>query len=180
MLFSEPFFIAAMFASLIFMECLDSATASGAYSGRQLATLAFAAGAGIGVVTMIRTIGLALAVGIAITLIARRRWRAFAFAMAGISLFVVPWQWWTMRHGGEIPQILSGDYGTYVNWIKVALHSEGNGFELRVVETNLRGFGIPLTLFGAGNASWLSASFVAVPLLVALALELCAGGGARR
>jgi hypothetical protein len=74
-----------------------------------------------------------------------------------------------MRHGGEIPGILSGDYGTYVNWMKVALRSEGNGFELRVVEANLRGLGIPLALFGVGSASSLVSSLVATPLLIALA-----------
>jgi hypothetical protein len=168
-LFSEPFFIASMLCSLILSEHLVQASERGEHTGRQLAMLAFAAGAGIGAVTMVRTIGLALAVGIAITLVRRRRWREFAFAMAGISLFVVPWQWWTMRHGGEIPGILSGDYGTYVNWLKVALRSEGNGFELRVVEANLRGLGIPLALFGVGDASSPVAFLVAAPLLVALA-----------
>lgn len=167
-LFSEPFFIAGMLAALIVSERLVQAAAPGGDSRQRVAAIAFGAGAAVGAVTMIRTIGLALAVGIAVTLVLRRRWRAFVFAMAGIALFVVPWQLWTILHGGEVPQILSGDYGTYVSWMKVALHSEGNGFELRVAETNLRGFGIPLTLFGMGNAPPLVASLVAIPLLVAL------------
>jgi hypothetical protein len=92
-LFSEPFFIAAMLGSLILSEHFVQNSAREGRTEQQLAMLAFAAGAGIGIVTMIRTIGLALAVGVAITLLVRRRWRDFGFAMAGISLFVVPWQW---------------------------------------------------------------------------------------
>lgn len=169
-LFSEPFFIAGLFGALLVAEQVVGSPASREVAGPPLARIAFAAGLAIGAVTMIRTIGIALGVGIAITLITRRQWREFALSMAGIAMFVVPWQLWTMWHGGEIPQILSGDYGTYGNWVKVALHSEGNGFFLRVAGTNLRGFGIPLTVFGAGNASPLMASLVAIPLLVALAV----------
>ena len=169
-LFSEPFFIAGFLGALIVAERAIATRAPDEHAERPLATIAFAAGLAIGAVTMIRTVGLALAIGIAIVLVMRRQWRELALSMAGIALFVVPWQLWTMRHGGEIPQILSGDYGTYVNWIKVALHSEGNGFELRVAATNLHRFGIPLNLFGAANASPHVASLVAIPLLLALAI----------
>jgi hypothetical protein len=169
-LFSEPFFIAGVLGALIVSETVVATPPRDERAARPLASIAFAAGLAIGAVTMIRTVGLALVVGIAITLVIRRQWRELAIAMAGVALFVVPWQLWTMRHSGEIPQILSGDYGTYVNWIKVALVSEGNSFELRVAATNLRGFGIPLTLFGAGSAPPLIAALIATPLLLALTI----------
>ena len=131
------------------------------------ARIAFAAGLAIGAVTMVRTLGIALGVGLAIALLMRRQWRAFALSMAGISVFVVPWQLWTMRHGGEIPPILSGDYGTYGAWVGAAVRSEGAGFIARVAQANLKGFAILLDLFGVSGA--LGAA-VAVPLLVALAI----------
>lgn len=169
-LFSEPFFIAGMLGALTVAELVVQRPAPDGRAASTLATVAVAAGLAIGAVTMIRTIGIALGAGAAITLVMRRQWRDFALVMAGIALFVVPWQLWTMRHGTEIPQILSGDYGTYVNWIKVALHSEGYGFELRVAATNLPGFAIPLNLLGLRSAPPAVTALVAVPLLVALAL----------
>ncbi len=72
---------------------------------------------------MIRTLGIALGVGFAVTLLLRKQWREFAFAMVGIALFVVPWLLWTMHHGGEIPPVLYGDYGTYGSWVGAALHT---------------------------------------------------------
>ena len=72
----------------------------------------------------------------AATAVARPR----LLALAGIALSVVPWQLWTMRHGGEIPPILSGDYGTYGSWVAAALHTEGVGFIARVAAANLKGF----------------------------------------
>jgi hypothetical protein len=166
-LFSEPLFIAALLGALILSERTVRPPGSAEEGEIPLAKIAFAAGLAIGAVTMIRTLGIALGVGMAITLISRRQWREFALSMAGIAVFVVPWQLWTMRHGGEIPPILSGDYGTYGSWVGAALHSEGNGFIARVAEANLGGFRILLDLFGVSGA--LQAA-VALPLLVALAL----------
>lgn len=167
-LFSEQFFIAGMLGALLVAERAVRDPASAEHPGPSLARIAVAAGLAIGAVTMIRTIGVALAAGLAITLITRRQWREFAMSMAGIAVFAVPWQLWTMRHGGEVPPIAAGDYGTYGNWMMVALHSQGYGFILRVAGTNLRGLGIPLNLFGAEHAPPLIASLVAIPLLVAL------------
>jgi hypothetical protein len=166
-LFSEPFFIAALLGALIVSECAVRRPGSAEDAGIPLARIAFAAGLAIGAVTMVRTLGIALGVGLAIALLMRRQWRAFALSMAGISVFVVPWQLWTMRHGGEIPPILSGDYGTYGAWVGAAVRSEGAGFIARVAQANLKGFAILLDLFGVSGA--LGAA-VAVPLLVALAI----------
>jgi hypothetical protein len=74
-----------------------------------------------------------------------------------------------MRHGGEIPPILSGDYGTYGAWVGAALRSEGNGFIARVAAENLKGFSILLDLFGVHGAT---AAVVAVPLVIALGIGL--------
>jgi hypothetical protein len=167
-LFSEPFFIASLLGALMLAErSLRGQT----YEGDRwsLPGLAFAAGAAIGGVTMIRTLGIALGVGLAITLVARREWKCLAISMAGIAVLVVPWQLWTMRHGGEIPPILAGDLGTYGSWVGAALHSEGNGFIMRVAETNLKGFSILLDVFGV---SGIMAAIVALPLLVALGIGL--------
>jgi hypothetical protein len=171
LLFSEPLFIAAMLGALIVAERAVRRPGHTAEGGNSLATLAFVAGLSIGAVTMIRTIGIALGVGIAVTLLRRRQWRELALATAGITLFVAPWQLWTMRHGGEIPPLLSGDYGTYGSWISVALHSEGIGFLARVVEANLAGFRILLVLFGTGGA---------VQAAVAVTLVIALGFGAAR
>ncbi len=167
-LFSEPFFIAALLGALLIAErALVTPTAASAIATDRTA---FAAGLAIGAVTMIRTLGIALGIGVAITFLLRKRWREFAFSMAGIAIFVVPWQWWTMKHGGEIPPILAGDYGTYGSWVSAALHSEGSGFIARVAVANVRGFGILLELFGVGEAPPAVAALVALPLLVALAV----------
>jgi hypothetical protein len=166
-LFSEPFFIAGLLGALMISERAVRPVGSTGTTARSLANFALAAGLAIGAVTMIRTLGIALGVGIAITLILRKQWREFALAMLGIAVFVVPWQLWTMRHGGEIPPVLSGDYGTYGSWVAAALHSEGNGFIVRVAEANLKGFSILLDLFGVSGAMRL---VVAIPLLIALSL----------
>lgn len=166
-LFSEPFFIATLLGALIVSERAVRRPGSAEDAGIPLARIALAAGLAIGAVTMVRTLGIALGAGLAIVLIMRRQWRAFALSMAGIAVFVVPWQLWTMRHGGEIPPILSGDYGTYGGWVGAAVHSEGAGFIARVAQANLKGFAILLDLFGVSGA--LRAA-VALPLLVALAI----------
>ena len=166
LLFSEPLFIAGLLGALIVAERSIRRPDHDGEAGSSLATLALVAGLSIGAVTMIRTIGIALGVGIVVTLGRRRQWRELALAALGILLFVAPWQLWTMRHGGEIPPILSGDYGTYGSWIRVALHSEGAGFVGRVAAANLGGFRILLVLFGAHGAVQAA---VAVTLLVALA-----------
>jgi hypothetical protein len=165
-LFSEPFFIAALMGALLLGErtIRDRTDDAGPSS---LNGLAVAAGLAIGAVTMIRTLGIALGVGLALTLLLRRQWRSLAFSMFGIALFVVPWQLWTMAHGGEIPPVLAGDYGTYGSWIGAALHTEGNGFILRVAEANLAGFRILLAVFGVSGVFEL---LVAIPLLIAVAI----------
>ena len=119
---------------------------------------------------MIRTLGIALGVGLAITLIVRRQWRSFAISMAGIALLVVPWQLWTMSHGGEIPPILAGDLGTYGSWVGAALHTRRKRISSSASrEPNVKGFAILLDLFGV---SGIMAAIVAVPLLVALGIGL--------
>ena len=173
-LFSEPFFTAALLAALMLGERAVAGPASAAGEPPaprdvdvRSAALAFCAGLAIGGVTMIRTVGIAGAAGIAVVLIARRRWRVFACAMAGVAVFVVPWQLWTAHHGGEIPAVLAGDYGTYGSWVAAALHTEGDGFIARVAAANVRGFSILLRVFGASGAMQVAA---AVPLLAALAI----------
>jgi len=166
-LFSEPFFIAAMCGALIVSERSIRPRESAAADKPPIAHIAFAAGLAIGGVTMIRTLGIAVGAGIAVTLIIRRQGRELASSMAGIALVVVPWQLWTMRHGGEIPPILSGDYGTYLSWLGTALHTEGAGFFARVFAANLTGFSAVLILFGVSGTM---AAIVAVPLLLALAV----------
>jgi hypothetical protein len=169
-LFAEPFFIAALMGALLLCE----RSLRGQTDDRDswpLYGLAFAAGVAIGGVTMIRTLGIALGVGLAVTLVLRREWKRLAFSMAGIGVLVVPWQLWTMMHGGEIPPIVSGDLGTYGSWVGAALHTEGNGFVARVAVENLKGFAILLELF---DVAGVMAAVVAVPLVIALAI------GARR
>ena len=177
LLFSEPFFIAALLGALLIAEvaveaapkpAVDRLAADGAGKTR-FGRLVFAAGLSIGAVTMVRTLGIAFGVGFVGVLLLRREWRGSLLAMVGIALFVVPWQWWTMRHGGDIPPVLFGDYGTYGNWVGAALHTDGPGFILRVAAANLRGFGILLDLFGAGSLNAPVPALVALPLLVALA-----------
>ena len=169
-LFSEPFFTAGLLGALMVAECAVAArpatvpTAQPPRAAR-FATIAFAAGVAIGAVTMIRTLGIAPGAGLAIVLLLRRQWREFAFAMAGIAVFVVPWQLWTMQHGGDIPPVLYGDYGTYGGWIGAALHTEGRGFIVRVAEANVQGFSILLHVLGVDGAMQFVA---AVPLLIAL------------
>jgi hypothetical protein len=167
-LFSEPFFIASLMGALLLCErALRAQTSeSGSWS---LDSLAFAAGLAIGGVTLIRTLGITLGVGLGLTLLLRRQWRSLAISMLGIALLVVPWQLWTMRHSGEIPPILAGDYGTYGAWVGAALRSEGSGFILRVARQNLKGFSILLDLFGVSGAM---AAAVAVPLAIALGIGL--------
>ncbi len=162
-LFSEPFFIASLMAALLVCERSVRGKTHDGDSG-SLNGLAFAAGIAVGGVTMIRTLGIALGVGLAIMLIVRREWRSLALSMLGIALLLVPWQLWTMRHGGEIPPILAGDYGTYGAWVGAAMRSEGAGFIARVAKENLKGFSILLDLFGV---SGFVALVVAIPLLIA-------------
>jgi hypothetical protein len=167
-LFSEPFFIAALLGTQLCAESVADGPRAGGAGEDVPAWLAFAAGVAIGAVAMIRTVGIAFGVGLALILLWRRQWRSFALSMAGIALLIVPWQWWTMRHGGDLPPVMYGDYGTYGSWVGAALHTEGPGFILRVAKANLRGFGILLDLFGVGNARPLVAALVAAPLVVAL------------
>jgi hypothetical protein len=167
-LFSEPFFIAALLGTLLLCErTLRGRTFEG--DSWSLYGLAFAAGLAIGGVTMIRTLGIALGVGLAVALTLRRQWTSLVNAVGGMITIVGPWQTWTMRHGGEIPPILAGDLGTYGSWVGAALHSEGNGFIVRVAEANVKGFSILLELFGV---SGIMAAIVAVPLMIALGIGL--------
>jgi hypothetical protein len=82
-------------------------------------------------------------------------------------MVVGPWQTWTMKHGGEIPPILSGDLGTYGSWVGAALRTEGNGFIARVAVQNVKGVAILLELF---DVSGIMAAIVAIPLVIALAI----------
>ena len=164
-LFSEPLFIASLIGALLVAERALERSGEGSF-----ARIAFAAGAAIGAVTMIRTLGVALGAGFVMMLVLRKRWRAAAFAIAGMALLVAPWQLWTMRHGGEIPPVLFGDYGTYGSWIGAALRTERNGFVARVALANIRGFGIMLDLFAVGGENAIIRSLVALPLLIALAI----------
>ncbi len=166
-LFSEPFFIAGLLGALIVAERVIMQRGTASDSAVPPDWLAFAAGLAIGGVTMIRTLGIALGVGLAIALLLRRQWRQFAFAMAGTGALVIPWQLWTMQHGGEVPAILAGDLGTYGAWVGAALHSEGDGFIARVAIENVKGFSILMELFDVNGAM---RAVVAIPLVIALAV----------
>lgn len=166
-LFSEPFFIAGLLGALMVAERVVRSNGAAGDSTVAPDWLAFAAGLAIGGVTMIRTLGIAFGVGLAIVLLLHRQWRQFALSMAGVGALVIPWQLWTMRHGGEIPAIFAGDLGTYGAWIGAALHTEGNGFIARVIIENLKGFSILMELFDVNGAM---RAVVAVPLVIALAI----------
>jgi hypothetical protein len=84
-------------------------------------------GVGIAVCAMVRTHGVVLVPAAVIALGARRRWRDAALLSSAAVVCVLPWQLWTMRHGGALPSPLLGMYDSYGAWWLRGLRDLGAG-----------------------------------------------------
>lgn len=126
---SEPMFMASVFPVLLFAErAVDGSSRRDAFLAGLLA----------GALAMVRTTGEFAIVALVVVLLWRRRWLQAALACAAASLFVVPWQLWVTAHGGDIPPVLVGKYGSYAGWLAHAVVQHGPIFEVRVIGKNLQ------------------------------------------
>ena len=127
-LFSEPLFLALLFPTLLVAE---RAAEEGRVRDAALAGLL------IGVLVLVRTVGFVILPPLVLLLLVRRRWAA-AVAAGGIAvLLVLPWQLWSSAHAGDLPPVLQGNYGPYLEWVIEGWRTNGAGFALRTVLKNL-------------------------------------------
>lgn len=108
MVMSEPLFLAMVLALLAALERFVMGPAS--WRGALLL------GAGIGLCMLVRSHGFVLIPAALVVLGLRRRWRDAAVLTAVAVLCVLPWQWWSAHHAGDLPAPLLGAYGPYTSW----------------------------------------------------------------
>ncbi|HEU4721855.1 MAG TPA: hypothetical protein VFS59_10875 [Gemmatimonadaceae bacterium] len=114
---SELCFLALALGLLLALERLMDAPASARY--------ALLLGAAIGVCALVRTHAVVLVPAAAVVLATRRRWREAALLTLAAVACLLPWQLWTARHGGTLPEPLLGMYDSYASWWLRGLRTMG-------------------------------------------------------
>ncbi|MBT8477658.1 MAG: hypothetical protein KJO06_01980 [Gemmatimonadetes bacterium] len=132
-LLSEPLFLLACLAALL-LAAADPARAGpnpaplDSTSGWPGGELGWAAAVGLAgaAAFLTRSIGLTLIVALALPLLLRRRWQAAVFltAMAGVP--AIGWLAWARSQAADVPDPVSGQYGSYGTWLGQGL--EGGAF----------------------------------------------------
>ena len=145
MLLSESAFLMVLLAALLVVEKV----ARGAFPVSPDGTRTTEAGFGVacatgvlcGLVGLVRTIGVVLVPAAVVLCLARRRWRTAMGLLAGALVPLLPWQLWTLRHGGDLPTVMQGEYGSYAAWLGDPLRRHGSAFALAVARRNLSDLG---------------------------------------
>lgn len=130
-LFSEPLFMATMFAGLLAAHALMQ----GAGGPRP----AILAGALTGLVILTRTVGGVLLPALLLALAFERRWRDAALVLVTTVLVVLPWQLFVWKHAPGFPDVLRGSYGPYLEWVAKGYREGGVTLVLAVLQKNLAG-----------------------------------------
>ena len=138
--FSEPLFL---FALVVAAGVTDDAARKGGLGRAALAGVAW------GGLFLVRSIGIvAMPVGM-ILLLRQWRWQPVAVSGAAALAVIAPWILWSSAHAHEVPDLLTGSYGSYVGWYLASLEREGPILAGRIVLHNLREFVRPMAvLFG--------------------------------
>ncbi len=125
---SEPLFIALLFPALMVSE--------GAVQEGNVPN-AVAAGALGGALALVRTIGIALLPALVLTLLLRRRLSAAIAALATGVAVLAPWQLWSAAHGGDVPAVVAGKYGSYLGWMIGGYREGGWDYGFAVINKNV-------------------------------------------
>jgi len=125
---SEPLFIALLFPALMVSE--------GAVNEGKVPN-AVAAGALGGALALVRTIGIALLPALVLALLLRRRVSAAIAALATGACILAPWQLWSAAHGGDVPAIVAGKYGSYLGWMVDGYREGGWDYAFAVINKNV-------------------------------------------
>lgn len=129
MVMSEPLFLAMVLALLAALERF----AEGPGTTRRAMLL----GVGIGASMLVRSHGIALVGAVLVVLAARRRWRDAGIITGVALLCIMPWQWWSARHGTDLPAPLLGAYGPYTGWWVRGLAEMGPSMIPRTLERTI-------------------------------------------
>ena len=157
-LFSEPLFLVALFATLLIGE---RAVESGGWRW------AVAAGVAAALAVLVRSAGIALIPALVVALLLARRPQDAAIALAVAVAVLAPWQLWVASHVGSLALPLRGSYGPYLDWVLALYRERGAGFVATVARQNI------VSLFRTGGiALFLFGPTVLRPLLVMLTLVL--------
>ena len=164
-LFSEPLFLAALFASLLATE--RAIERSGL---RRM----FLAGLSVGALALVRTAGVVMLPAIVVSIVLssrQRRYRGALVAIVGALLALAPWQLWLFLRTRTLPPSLQGSYGPYLDWVIALYRQRGAGFTVVIVRENIvslyRTLGIAIFPFGVRPLR---------PLVVALLLVVAVFG----
>ena len=123
MLLSELFFLALLLLLLPALE--ELVDARDARDARTSGWRAAGLGLAIGAAMLVRTHAIVLVPAVALMLAMRRRWRD-AVIVSGVAIAcLLPWQLWSARHGGVLPQPLLGEYDSYTAWWMRGLREMG-------------------------------------------------------
>lgn len=159
-LLSEPFFLAALWPTLLVAEH--------AADDRDWRAVAIA-GACIGALMLVRTHAIALLAGLVLVLLWRRLFAHAALAVVISVAVLLPWQLWTRHALPGIPAPLEGAYGSYLGWYLTGLREGGLPFLLATARVNAGEFWLlVMDRVAVGTRAWMqiAAAIILVGLIV--------------
>ncbi len=173
-LLSEPLFLLACVSALLLAgrnpgACLDDTGAEVDGFRWPAGEAGWAAAVGLvgAVAILTRSIGVTLGAALLIPLLLQRRWRGAGVLAAAASVPAIAWLAWSRVRAADVPEPISGQYGSYGTWLGQGLEGGPVGRIGEVVAANWGPFVETL-------------QFVWVPRApgLALAVALLAAGGA--
>lgn len=93
-------------------------------------------GLAAGLAFLTRSIGLTLILALLVPLILRRRWREAAFAAAAGGGPALAWLVWAGMRRGDVPGLLTGQYGSYGTWFGEGLIGGALGRFREIISAN--------------------------------------------
>jgi hypothetical protein len=91
----------------------------------------------LGALALVRTLGGLALPAVWILLAVRGRWKELGVMVLIPVLILAPWQWWIAAHGGDVPLVFQGKYGSYLGWFTDAVAAEGPAWSFRVAKHNI-------------------------------------------
>jgi hypothetical protein len=134
-LFSEPLFLALLALAL---PACERAIREGRTRGVVVAALL------AGATTLVRSLGLPLVGALVLGLLMRRRLHAAGVAAAVAGALLLPWHVWTAVHGGDLPSVVAGSYGSYTGAFVDAIDANGIDYLARIAVHNVRDLARPI------------------------------------
>lgn len=127
MVLSEPLFLVLLAVALLVSQ---RAISLGTIQSAFVASLAIVA------LTMCKSLGVVMVPALALLLWWRKQRAAALVVVMTCLVGLLPWQLWIGAHRQEIPSVLLGKYGPYVDWFTVAVSNEGLRFPIEVLNLN--------------------------------------------